>query len=69
MLLATQDWAAGSLAKEGTSPFPTVTVTEMPAKMKKKKKFYHLCSQRRKRKKKTKQKYNMALPNSKSFFG
>jgi hypothetical protein len=30
MLLATQDWAAGSLAREGTSPLPTVTVTEMP---------------------------------------
>lgn len=30
MLLAIQDWAAGSLAREGTSPFPTVTVTKMP---------------------------------------
>ncbi|KAE7995524.1 hypothetical protein FH972_000308 [Carpinus fangiana] len=30
MLLANQDWAVGSLAREGTSSFPMVMVTEMP---------------------------------------
>lgn len=29
MLAAIQDWAAGSLARDGMSPLPTVTVTEI----------------------------------------